>query len=112
MFEITILIPVCDNSGVRFESEHHAGFEHVLAESFGGFTCTGEASGGWLDGGRLYRDSTRVYVIAVDGLAGASRAVDVARFACAHYRQEAIFLRYLGQAEVIRPAVAAVAVAA
>jgi hypothetical protein len=102
MFEITILIPVADNHGARFDPEHHATWETFLAETFGGFSCTGETTGGWLDGGRLYRDTTRVYVVAVDGLASAGRAVDAARWACLHYRQEAVFLRYLGQAEVVR----------
>lgn len=104
MIEVTILVPVADNDGQTFSTSHHTIFEAFLAKRFGGFTrLPGEASGGWVDGatGRYYSDRTILYVVAVRGLVGNEDLREAVSFAKAHFRQEAIFLRYLGVAEVI-----------
>ena len=52
----------------------------------------------------LAADTNRAYQVAVPGLIERSgdltRAIEIARV---HYRQEAIFVSYLGQAEIIGP---------
>lgn len=103
MITITILIPLADNAAVTFAPAHHTAFEHQLAGIFGGFTrLPGEFWGAWIDLGTLYSDATRAYQVAVSGLVERGedirRAVEIARV---HYRQEAIFVSYLGQAEII-----------
>ena len=103
MVTVTILIPLADNSAATFAPSHHTAFELQLAEIFGGITrLPGDFWGAWLDQGTLYADSTRAYQVAVSGLiergADLARAVEIARV---HYRQEAIFVSYLGQAEII-----------
>jgi hypothetical protein len=103
MFEIQMLIPVLDNDGVPFSPEEHEAFELKAAELVGGFSrYQGETLGGWYFEGRLYRDRTRVYGLAVEGLAGGAKVLELAAFAKAHYRQEAIFLRYLGVVEIFK----------
>lgn len=103
MIIATILIPLHDNAGVTFAPAHHTAFELRLADVFGGFTLVpGEHHGGWIQDARLYVDRTRAYQIGVDNLLG--RAADIiaaAEHAADHYRQEAIFVSYLGNAEII-----------
>ncbi|MBX3216930.1 MAG: hypothetical protein KF850_33165 [Labilithrix sp.] len=104
MVEVQVLIPVRDNEGIPFDPAHDAVFEAYLASHFGGFTrLPREAAGGWVDEDkRYYPDATRIYVVAVAGLiAGGEPLRLMADIAKAHYRQKALFLRYLGMAEVL-----------
>lgn len=103
MVEVTLLIPVADNSGRPFTPFHVGVFEDKLLETFGGFTrLPGTASGHWLDGGTTYTDILFGYVVAVEGLVkGGEGLREVVDFARDHFRQEAIFLRYLGVAEIL-----------
>jgi hypothetical protein len=103
MVEVTLLIPVADNSGRPFSPHHMEAFEDLLLETFGGFTrIPGTLVGHWLDGGRKYTDILFGYMVAVDGLVKGGRGLrEVVDFAKSHFRQEAIFLRYLGVAEVL-----------
>lgn len=102
MFEVLILIPVADNDGDRFPREAHETFEAILVARFGGFTrYPGSAVGGWENEGRVYLDRTYVYAVAVSSLSRGGDVADVAVVAKAHYRQEAIFIRYLGIVEII-----------
>lgn len=103
MITVTILIPLASNEGAMFAPTHHTAFELYLAEVFGGVTrLPGEFWGAWIDAGTLYGDATRAYQIAVSGLVERGAAVHAAaEHAAAHYRQEAIYVSYLGQAEII-----------
>ena len=102
--EVQVLIPVRDNEGNPFTPAHDAVFEAYLASHFGGFTrLPAEVGGGWVDEDkRYYPDTTRIYVVGVAGILASGEALRLmAEIAKAHYRQKAIFLRYLGQAEVL-----------
>lgn len=103
MFEVQILIPVVDNDGEAFSAEHHRVFEGEAVDRFGGFTLYPvETVGGWRnEEGRLFVDRSRVYAVAVQTIADGGKVADLVIFARSHYRQEAIFLRYLGQAEIL-----------
>lgn len=102
MFEVTILIPVRDNAGVTFSSEDHAVFEGFLVERCGAFTLLPYTStGAWADAGVLYRDDARLYVVAIESIAFGDRIGAVAAMAKVLYRQRAIYVRYLGLAEVL-----------
>lgn len=101
MFEVRILIPQADNEGRQFLPTHHAQFEAFLIGTFGGFTRYGEAVGGWKDGDRVYNDALTIYGVAVQSITDGAKIAEVAEMAKAHYAQEAIFLTYLGQAEIL-----------
>ncbi len=101
MFEVRILIPQADNSGTKFLPGHHTQFEAILLDHFGGFTRYGEAVGGWRDGERVYNDELVVYGVAVASIKDGAKIAEVAEIAKAHYAQLAIFITYLGQAEVL-----------
>lgn len=102
MVEVTILIPVADNDGDHFTPNHHAAFESFILERFGGLSREAQTiEGVWEDQGRTYRDTNLVYRIAIKSITEGGLLKEVADFAKQHYRQEAIFLRYLGVAEIV-----------
>ena len=101
MFELTILIPLADNEGREFSSDDHHAFEAFVIERFGGITRYGEARGTWVDEGTTYHDTTLVYGVAIPSITAGDQVREVVDFARAHYRQEAIYIRYLGVAEIL-----------
>jgi hypothetical protein len=103
MIEVQMLIPVTNNAGVRFSDAHFAVFEDHITETFGGYSLLpSEVAGGWRnDAGIIYRDRSRVYAVAIVSLTDGSRIGDLATFAKAHFEQEAIAVRYLGQIEIL-----------
>lgn len=102
MFELEILIPVADNDGRAFGAEDHAAFEAFVIDRFGGISLKEtRAVGAWVDAGTIYRDETRVYVLAVKSITQGHLVAEVVAFAKTHYRQLAIYIRFLGFAEII-----------
>ena len=102
MFEVQVLIPIVDNAGRTFTAFEHAEFEAFVIERFGGITrYSSEASGAWFDEGSLHRDRSYLYGIAVPSITDGARVGDTVQFAKVHYRQLAIFIRYLGIVEIL-----------
>lgn len=101
MFEVKLLIPVADDAGKTFLPAHHSQFEALLVELFEGVTRCGSAEGPWATAGRLHRDQTIVYAVAVKSIVDGAKLAEVVAFAKAHYQQLAILIAYLGQAEVL-----------
>ena len=101
MIEIKVIIPKADNNGQPFTEGHHEAFEGFILSLFGGITRLGEVEGSWLDGGVTYHDASRLYLIALDSITQGGDLKRVVEFAKMHYQQEAIFIRYLGLAEVL-----------
>lgn len=101
MFEVKILIPKDSNDGETFSAAHHAQFETAAVSLFGGVTRYGTAEGSWSEGGAIYRDRHMVYAVALASIADGAKVGELAAFARAHYSQMAIYITYLGQAEVL-----------
>lgn len=57
--------------------------------------------GGWEAEGVIYTDETRLYAIALGSITAGNKIGEVAASAKVHYDQRAIFIRYLGLAEVL-----------
>lgn len=107
MFEVTMFIPTHSNEDangdrVEFSADHHAAFEAVTFEMLGGYTLLPSLNkGSYLKrSGARDVETTRSYVIGIT-LAQGSKIAELARFACAHYAQECIGVRYLGQFEML-----------
>lgn len=101
MIEVTILIPLADNEGQEFSASHHEKFEALLARTFGGVTrLPGQARGVWLEGAKRYDDQLIVYLVALESITDGGKLGRIIDRAKRHYRQEAIFLRFLGLAEI------------
>jgi hypothetical protein len=102
MIIVEILIPLTSNEGAVFTADHHAAFEAHLIAVFGGFSLLpGTVKGGWADAGVIYTDETRVYAVALVSITDGAKVADVVIVAKAHYAQLAIFVRYLGIAEIL-----------
>lgn len=103
MFEVQFLIPTVSNAGDAFTAEDHAAFEAALLGRFGGFTIyPGVAAGAWVSSeGRRFDDSHRVYAVAVSSLTDGDKIAAIVAFVKGHYQQEAVYLRYLGRAEIL-----------
>jgi hypothetical protein len=103
MIEVQVLIPLNDNVGNPFTSEHHELFDIELARLFGASSLLpGIVAGQWTSSGQLYRDNTRVYVVSVDGIIAKGDALrSVVAFAKNHFGQHAIYVRYLGVSEIL-----------
>ncbi len=102
MFEVQILVPSYDNDNNRFESEVFQQWETKLIETFGGYSrYPGIVEGGWADGGKVYRDEMRVYGLAISGLIDGQKVIETTKFAQTLFKQEAMFIRYLGQTEFV-----------
>ncbi len=101
MIEVQVLIPLTDNDGTSFTAAHHGAFEGFVLERFGGISMLpGTVAGSWLEGGQTFSDNSRVYLIAMISLLEGSKLAEVVAFAKSHYRQEAIYFRYLGISEI------------
>ena len=101
MFEVKILIPLASNDGDTFTQAHHEQFEATAINLFGGLTRYGAAEGSWAENGAIYRDRHLVYAVALASLTDGAKIGDLVAFAKAHYGQLAIYVTYLGQAEIL-----------
>lgn len=101
MFEVRFLIPVASNEGETFTAAHHAQFVAHAIDLFGGVTNYGSAQGAWMDKGVIYSDATIVYAVAVKSITDGSKVGELVTYAKAHYGQLAIYITYLGQAEIL-----------
>ncbi len=101
MVEITIYIPTADNEGQAFDTAHHLAFDAFILKRFGGLTKdTREVEGLWESQGRIYKDRNLVYQVSIGSILDGGQLREVLSFAKQHYRQEAIFFRYLGITEI------------
>lgn len=102
MFEIQILIPSFDNGGKPFPESAYERWEKHLIGVFGGYSrYPGQVAGGWMENGTIYHDKSFVYGVAVAGMVDGQKVIDAAKFAQRLFKQEAMFLRYLGQTEFV-----------
>ena len=104
MVEVQLLIPLADNGGVEFEGDHIAAFEQNMRDVFGNISVMpGTGHGSWkMSDGSVVIEPWRIYLVAVDSLLASGNAIhSMAQFAAAHFRQEGIYVRYLGIAEVV-----------
>lgn len=102
MFEVSILVPKFDNDGVAFVAEDYDSLAALACDLFGGYSCLGNASGGWKDdAGKLYVDQHLIYAVCVNSIKDFEKVVQFAEVVKTRFRQLAVYLRYLGQAEIL-----------
>lgn len=102
MFEAEILVPLANNDGKPFTEGTFEGFELKLSELFGGATrLEGPTTGVWLDGNRLYADRLVRYVVALRSIGDGAKVVAAAEVAKVTFEQLAVYVRYLGQSEIL-----------
>ena len=102
MIEVTILIPVADNSDHLFTAAEFARWEDHLNGLFGGFShLPGHVAGSWTDNGQRYDDTLRLYVVFIEDITQGGKVGEAVEFAKLAFRQEAITIRYLGLAAIL-----------
>ena len=100
MIEVQIIIPLSGNDGIPFTQAHHNTFEDFVLERFEGFSVLpGTVAGAWKKSGRTFRDTSRIYLVAMESLLDGEKLREVVKKARTHYRQEGIYFRYLTLAE-------------
>jgi hypothetical protein len=102
VIEVQFFIPVATNAGVVFPARHDAMWEAELNRLFGGHSrLPGVVAGQWVQGGQVYVDQSRIYLVALTSITQGDLVDQAAAFARAHYGQLAIYVRYLGLSEVL-----------
>lgn len=103
MVKVQIYVPTTGNDGIEFGDAHHESFEKLVVSLLGGITLLpGTTKGRWMDGAIEYLDRCLVYEVAVSGIVKESPAIlRIIEFAKKHYGQLAIFVTYLGIAEIL-----------
>jgi hypothetical protein len=102
MIEVVLFIPTADNDGQPFSVEHNEAFEAFATALFGGLTrYNSEVQGLWTEGGVTYRDRSTVYGVALPSITDGAKVGELVRWAKSHFRQLAIFVKYLGIAEIL-----------
>lgn len=99
-----IFIPTHDNEGEPFARDLFAAFETRLAALTGGVTMLpAEAAGVWFnDQGTRFDDASKIYLVEFSDLSIWAAILDVVKWACERFRQEAIFVYVVGSG-VISP---------
>lgn len=102
MIEVSIFIPIKDNSGKDFPKSPSKLFRKQLNADFGGFTVLSKAAyGEWVEG-EVYSDTHDAYIVRVSGmLSGAERLLAAVALAKTQFRQLGIYVRYLGVSEIL-----------
>jgi hypothetical protein len=102
MTEVEIFIPQLDNVGKLHSRAAVDSWHDKLNATFGGFSRIGSADGEWLDGVKVYRDTSLRYVVAVGGiLRDSAKLESVIGFAKVAFDRRAIYVRYLGLSETL-----------
>lgn len=98
MFEVEFLVPIVD-----VPEESYERFQKYLCKKFGGYSKkSGIVSGGWLDDdGNLHKDSSKIYAVAVDGFGDSDKIHPAVKFIKQEFDQEAVYIRYLDQVEIL-----------
>lgn len=102
MIKTLVLVPIRDNDGQAFSPADWDLLERKLLERFGGFTGGGMAEGAWSDEtGKVYRDISRRYEVALSSWNQLPDWLDVVRWIRVHFRQIAVYVEVAGIPEII-----------
>lgn len=102
MIEVQIIIPTKDNDGKSFTAKTFKAFEVEMARLFNGVSqLKGEVIGRWIDDNKEYCDTSRVYMVALQSIAEGGKVLEAVEFAKQNFGQLKIYVRYLGQSEIL-----------
>lgn len=100
MVKTMFLVPLVDNDGQPFEAEAWRELERQLMQ-FGGFTSGIVVEGAWEAGGRIYRDTSRTYLVALESWTQLPQWLEVIRWVREQFRQKAIYVEIAGIPEIV-----------
>lgn len=102
MIETSFLIPTRSNAGRPFPKALERSLQARLMAEFNGWTVAGKVQGAWRnEQGAVMPDTSIRYIVAVETEADVDRVVQVVRWACEVFDQEAIYFAVTGTATII-----------
>ena len=99
MIKTVVLIPERDNAGRAFPRSAWTEFEMRLF-AFGGWSRTRGVAGAWQDQGRISRDVSRRYEVALGSWGQLPAWLGLVRWARTRFDQEALYIEVVGLPEV------------
>ncbi len=100
MIRATVLVPLRDNDGQAYELTDWREMEVMLLR-FGGYTKAGVVEGAWTADGKVYRDESQQYVVALGTWGDLPRWLDLVAWVRRRFRQEAVYTEVAGIPEII-----------
>ncbi|MCX6023808.1 MAG: hypothetical protein NTZ05_19190 [Chloroflexi bacterium] len=101
MIEAVVLVPIRDNDRLDFERRDWDALEERLIP-FGGFSLQPNVMGAWrAPNGQIHRDVSNQYTVALPSWTDIAAWLDIVRWAKERFRQEAMYIRVAGIAEVL-----------
>jgi hypothetical protein len=94
------LVPVRDNDGRLFRRAAWDALEDRLETTFGGFSQAPGIRGRWRVGNRVYRDTSRQYVVAIEAWGQLPAWLDLVEWVRVAFGQEAIYIEVAGIPEI------------
>lgn len=104
MPEVVVLVPKKDNDDNPFSAEQFTHLHDCLEANYRGYTCFPDgAFGFWIDAATAtkYRDTHRVYIVALDSLLIGERIRPLVEHVKTHFGQEAVYVHYAAGSEVL-----------
>lgn len=102
MIATFFLVPITDNEGAPFAPSQFREVTKLLLDAFGGFSGPTIVDGMWRgDDGRVYKDRSRRYDVALTSWRQVQNLVEIVDWVCSEFRQEAIFLSVAGVPEIV-----------
>lgn len=99
MIKTLLLVPVTDNNGAPFGEPEWLALESRLV-LFGGFSLRTGVEGAWEAGGRIYRDRSREYSVALLSWWLLPAWLEIVDWARDHFRQVALYIEVAGIPEI------------
>lgn len=103
MVKTMLLVPVADNAGEVFGPEDFRELESRLLALGGGFSRQANVAGAWAYEGRVIRDESRQYLVALQGWRDVAAWLDIVEWARIRFRQDAMYVEVAGIPEVLGP---------
>ena len=99
MIKTIVLIPVAGNDGTPFAESDWLNLEARLLP-FGGFSVRHGVEGVWQAQGRIFRDRSREYTVALPSWWALASWLAVVDWARSHFRQVALYIEVAGIPEI------------
>ncbi len=101
MIKTELLVPIRDNGGTAFRPSDWRELEQQFIKGFGAFSRETGVVGVWEFEGKVYRDRSRRYIVGLESWTQLSAWLDIARWACQRFRQEAVYIEVGGVPDIL-----------
>jgi hypothetical protein len=100
MIEVMFLVPVRDNTGGALRRQFWRMLRQRLRRTFGRYSERRNVVGSWTHAGRVYRDRSREFTVAITSWAQLPAWLALIEWVRVEARQEALYIRVAGIPEI------------